>query len=196
MFKKEKCAVFSCLGLGDGLIALVLSNNLMMNDCEVITYHPSLNGLQPWFPTLPIRPFPSLTSLDAELSNYDRFFIFYEKTEWMQAVIQKCLTSFRSKTYVLNPIATANCDYPFWEEGKFDGRKSLVDNLYLFCKDILKLKLASRTNGISPLPGLSFRKEKQRIVIHPTSSREGKNWPREKYLLLSQKLKNNGFEPA
>ncbi len=80
-----RSAVFSCLGLGDGLLALELANNLHLNGDEVVTFHPFLQGLQGWLPHLPIRPFPPV------LEEFDRFFIIYEKTPWMEAVIQTCL---------------------------------------------------------------------------------------------------------
>src|SRR5690348_18510042 len=41
----QHCAVFSCQGMGDGLISLVLSNNLHLNGAEATTFHPFLNEL-------------------------------------------------------------------------------------------------------------------------------------------------------
>src|SRR5579883_972132 len=122
-----RIAIFSCLGLGDGLLTLVLANNLHLHGHETVTFHPSLSALQEWFPHLPIQPFPPT------LSPFDRYFIFYEKSPWMQSILSECLSNHRARTTVLNPIATPNTDYPYWEEGRFDGNLPFAENLYRFC---------------------------------------------------------------
>lgn len=183
----NKCAVFSCLGLGDGLIALVLSNNLRLNGWKVTTFHPFLSGLQNWFPQLPIRPFPS------EIEPFDRYFIIYEKTPWMQKVLAQCPPE---KTTILNPIATKNRDYPYWENGRFDGTRPFVENLYNFSHDVLKFAVATRSNGIVVPDHVQPRRFPQRIIFHPSSSRPGKNWSQEKFLRLADALKQKGFQPS
>ena len=113
--KRMKSAIFSCLGLGDGLIASVLANNLQLNGSTVTLFHPFLKQLQSWFPSIEISPFPPVE----QLSRFDAFFFFYEKTEQMQKILQHCETHYPLQTKVLNPIATLNQDYPYWEMGKF-----------------------------------------------------------------------------
>jgi heptosyltransferase III len=194
--KGERCAIFSCKGLGDGLIALVLSNNLQQNDVQTTTFHPFLQGLQSWFPHLEMTSFPQIADIPACLESYDRFFIVYEKSPWMQAILTECLARFRSKTTVINPIATPNKDYPFWEEARFDGTRSFVDNLFQFSQNRLKLSKTTRENGILPPASLQANRYPNRIVIHPTSSRPGKNWDQVKYMQLAQALEKRGIEPA
>jgi heptosyltransferase III len=188
----RRCAVFSCMGFGDGLIALVLSNNLQLNGYGVTTYHPFLRGLQGWFPHLPLRPFPSID----ELQDYDRFFIFYEKSPRMKAILEHCEKHYPDKTTVLNPIATPRRDYPYWEGGRFEGNRPFVENLYLYCKDILKFPVASRSNGVHVPEGIKPRRYEKRVIFHPMSSRLGKNWSPKKFLLLANKLEKRGFEPV
>ena len=126
-----KIAIFSCAGVGDCLLTLILSENLRRAGHEVVTFHPFMQELQAWFPELPIRPFPP------QYEEFDQFFVVYEKSTWMNEVLQTCLTNYRKETIVLNPIATPNRDYPYWEEGRFDGRFSFADNLVTFCQTIL-----------------------------------------------------------
>jgi heptosyltransferase-3 len=187
-----RCAVFSCLGMGDGLIALVLSNNLHLNGSAVTTFHPFLSGLQSWFPHLPIQAFPSLD----QLKEFDRFYIFLEKTAWMQEILRFCLQNCRERTTVLNPIATPNCDYPYWEEGRFNGTRPFVENLYTYCKEILKFTVVTKSNGICIPDTVQSGRFKERVVIHPSSSREGKNWTKEKYIQLARQLKGRGRTPS
>ncbi len=185
----KRCAVFSCLGLGDGLIALVLSNNLRRNGAEVTTFHPFLEGMQEWFPGLPLRRFPPVS----ELASFDTFFLFYEKTAWMQEVLEMCQKQWPEKTFVLNPIPTENRDYPYWEVGQFDGRLPLVDNLVTFCERRLQLRDVVKANGICAPK--EIERVPRRVVVHPAGSRVSKDWPQEKYLALADLLQKEGYEP-
>ncbi len=192
----ERCAVFSCLGLGDGLIALVLSNNLHLNGKAVETFHPSLSGLQAWFPHLPIRPFPSEQERKSLLASFDKFYIIYEKTPWMQGILEECQRLYPDRTVVLNPIATSRSDYPYWEGGKFDGNRPFVENLYAYCKNHLGFTVVTKSNGIAVPENLCQRQFEKRVIFHPGSSRPGKNWSQEKFLQLAGHLKDRGFLPA
>ncbi|MBI2743029.1 MAG: hypothetical protein HYX48_03850 [Chlamydiales bacterium] len=193
---RKRSVVLSCLGLGDGLISLILSNNLHLNGDHVTTYHPFLSGMQSWFPGLPIRPFPALEELSIELEQCARIFIFYEKSPWMQAIIAHCELNHPKKTTILNPIATPNTDYRYWENGKFDGNLPFADNLYLFCRDQLKLEKTSKSNGIHPPAEAAHGRYPNRVLLHPTSSRPGKNWPEEKFIKLNERLKKLGYRPV
>ena len=186
-----KSAVFCCLGLGDGLLSLILANNLKENGHEVTTFHPQLSQLESWFPGQSIQSFPSVQ----ELAGFQRIFIFLEKTPWMQVILNECLSKYRSITTVINPIATPNTDYPFWEECLFNGSNSFADNLSTFCKTVLQLEKTTKENGVKIPSGLVAKRFPQRVILHPTSSKEEKNWPREKYLALATKLKEKGYDP-
>ncbi len=183
----ENIAVLSCMGLGDGLISLILSHHLQRSGKKVTTFHPFLAGMQSWFPHLPIAPFPEKEAF----TEFDRIFLFYEKSPWMQEILKTYPQAF-----VLNPIATPNQDYPYWENGKFDGNIPFAVNLARFCTDILGLENVGLHNGMTPPLGLLPRKEKKRVVLHPMSSRPGKNWPKEKYLELARRLQQDGFQPV
>ncbi len=188
-----KVAIFSCLGLGDGLLALSLAHNLEKNGRQTTTFHPFLQEAQSWFPHLKISPFPKLISPD--FFSFDHYFILYEKSPWMQQILDYCLEHLRGVTTVLNPIATPNKDYPFWQEARFDGRRSFAENIAIFCQNILHLPAVEKSNGITPPKELMFQKYPQRVVIHPTSSREGKNWARPKFLQLARVLEKKGYDP-
>ncbi len=220
-------------------MTLVLSHNLREQGHQVETFHPFLSELQPWFPGLPLRPFPSIPNVfqklefqhnrrakfepgeadDADgfkvrdtgtgedpflkhvryianLDRFDRFFIFYEKSPWMQEILATCEKEYREKTFVLNPIATPNRDYPYWEVGEFDGRIPFVENLRRFSQNKLHFSEAVIHNGITLPKGVISRKYPKRVVLHPTSSRPGKNWPQEKFLTLATLLEEEGFEPV
>lgn len=186
-----KSAVISCLGLGDGLLALVLSNNLKINHRSVDTFHPFLDQLQNWFPHLPIAPF---SGEDALLATYQEFFFIYDKK--MDKVIERCYREYPQSTYVLNPIATPKCDYRYWDVGRFNGKFPFADNLMHFCQNVLKLDHATKKNGIQIPNNLTPQRFPKRVVIHPSSSRPSKNWPKGKFIELCKELEKEGFEPA
>jgi hypothetical protein len=191
-----KCAVFSCLGLGDGLISLVLSKNLSKAGHDVTTYHPFLSGLQEWFPFSKIVAFPQKGYFDEELRSFDKIFIFFEKTPSMSEVISFCKAHLSDKTVIINPIATAKTNYTYWENARFNGTVPFADNLQMFCRDILLLKDAGKENGITPPSGYQKGQFSKRVIIHPTSSRVGKNWPKNRFLLLAKVLEKKGYEPV
>lgn len=173
-------------------MTLVLSHNLRKQGCQVETFHPFLSELQSWFPQLPLLPFPSVATLD----RFDRFFIIYEKSPWMQEILTHCEKHHPEKTFVLNPIATPKRDYPYWKVGEFDGRLTFVENLKRFSHNKLHFPEAVMENGIQLPEGVFPRKHSKRVILHPTSSRPGKNWPEEKFLALAAMLEKERFEPV
>ncbi|NGX37876.1 MAG: hypothetical protein K1000chlam2_01042 [Chlamydiae bacterium] len=183
-----KCAVIPCIGLGDGLIASVLSHNLAGAGHQVDTYHPLMGHLEAFFPKLSFLPRPKEADF---LKSYDHVFFIYEKLPWMQALLDQ----YPEKTTILNPIATPNRDYLYWEQGRFDGNLPFVDNLVTFCRERLGIENADKDNGIQIPPSVERKKYPQRVVLHPTSSRAGKNWSKDKFIRLAHKLKKSGFEP-
>jgi len=176
-------AIFPCIGLGDGLISNVLAHNLALAGHKVTVYHPILPHLETLFPGLSFEKRP------ADLPLADHYIFFYEKLPWMREVIEKA----GDKAIVLNPIATPNRDYPFWEEGEFDGRIPFTQNLIDYLKKKWGIENPVLENGIQLSTSQKYPK---RVIIHPTSSREGKNWCQKKYLRFANQLNNAGFEPA
>jgi hypothetical protein len=164
-----------------------------MNGNDVVTVHPALESLQSWFPHLPLEPLSSLKLED--FASYDKIFLFHEKTARMLQIQEYCLKHHPKKIVVLNPIATFKKDYPFWENGKFDGSKTFVDNLVHYCTNELRLKDVTKSNGLTVPSGALLRKIPKRVVIHPTSSQEQKNWPWEKFASLARSLEAEGWEP-
>jgi hypothetical protein len=188
-----RIAVLSCLGLGDGLISLVLSNNLQKQGHEVTTIHPFLHSLQEWFPHLPIAPRREFSF--PHYLNYDKIFLFHEKTTEMLEWQYFFAKNFPEKLIILNPIATLRQDYPFWENGRFDGAHSFVENLHNYCRNSLNIPDATKNNGIVIPSSIQQKKYPHRVVIHPTSSKASKNWTWKKFTALSKKLEEAGWEP-
>lgn len=173
------------------MISLVLSHNLQRAGNEVVTFHPFLSKMQPLFPHLPLAPFPS----KEECLKFDQIFIFYEKSPEMKEILDFCEEKMKEKTLVLNPIATFKNDYPYWENGKFDGRLPFAENLKRFCEQELGVKDPVLANGITLREGLVRARYPKRVAIHPSSSKPDKNWTLDKFLVIARQLKQRGYEP-
>lgn len=186
----NKFGIFSCAGVGDCLLIGIVAENLRRAGHSVTLFHPIMREMQAWFPHVDMRPFPP------SYEEFDQFIVVYEKSPWMHEVLHHCLTHARERTIVLNPIATPNRDYPYWEEGQFDGRLPFADNLVLFCENILRIPGAVKANGLVLPQGVALRSKPKQVAIHPTSSRPGKNWPKRKFLKLTEGLVKRGFEPV
>ena len=87
----NRCLVVSCKGLGDGIIALTLSNNLYLNQNEVVTFHDGgLFHLQSWFPHLPIEKFPGISAISCIVQNFDQIYVFHDSVDpFIQALIKE-----------------------------------------------------------------------------------------------------------
>ena len=187
----KKCAVFTSKGLGDGLIFLLVSNNLKINGFDVVTYHEFLKELEPWFGGIKIEKYPRKDKICSILSKYDLVIINTDSREINEVVQKQAIKLLPKSTYLLHATTCKGKNLP----GNYylDRQKTLVSNLYDFCENELKLKNLKKENGINPPDNLTYRKYKKRIIIHPTSTTDEKNWPMNKYIKLSHKLKKAGF---
>ena len=72
----------------------------------------------------------------------------------------------------------------------------MADNIARAIAQLLKKQTGSKDNGITVPHGLIHRYYGQRVVIHPTSSLQSKNWHRSSFLKLAHSLEKKGFEPV
>jgi len=194
-----KCAVISCPGLGDGLVSLVLSNNMHLNGWEVITYHEKfLMQLQPWFPHLPIRAFPDQTEIPNLLTTFDKIFVSYSSSStFVQELIKEGKKQERGKLIVLNPSYSKSVGkQPFYEDTFFSPKITVVRNIEIFCHKLLQLSKSTKSNGLIVPYDLQHRQHIKRVILHPTSAKKGKCWEQKKYVKLALQLKQKGYEPV
>jgi len=190
--------VFCHNGLGDGVNCLVLSNNLHLNGWKVDTYQNAIGSMQNWFPHLPVQPYPPLEALPRILNSYDFFFVVQNDTDpFVLQLIQEGKRRFpdRLKVIYLYP-SKGIVNEPYYTDCLTDPTASIADNMRHLCEKILHLPKLTRSNGFIPPDGLHFKKYPKRVVIHPTSSRLSRNWPKEKFIEMADDLKAKGYEPV
>ena len=192
-----RAGVFCHNGLGDGIVSLVLSNNLQLNGWSVDTYQNTMGSMQPWFPHLPILSYPGVESVSQILSSYDWLFVVHDdSSEFVQKLIQEGKRRIPDQLKVIYLYPSKNIvNEPYYLDAQIEPSLSVAENLRLFCERILHLPKITKSNGIIPPAELVYRKQSHRVAIHPTSSREGKNWPRHKYIQLARHLKTRGYHP-
>lgn len=184
-FEKKSCckktlrfAVYCARGLGDALLSMIVANNLRKEKHEVTIYSDALNGLQNFFSDIIIRPWLSENLNPAELkrefSPYDRI---------VSADYTPILDRLKGEEKLL-----------VFEEKNFDKTKSMVENLMICCKKNLSISHVTKETGICIPKKFSYRSCSKRVIIHPTSMDQKKNWPQKKFFLLAKKLQREGFQ--
>ena len=186
-----RAGVFFHNGLGDGVNGLVLSNNLQLNGWKVDTYQNSIGSMQNWFPHLPVQSYPKVDQLPRVLNEYDWYFVVQNDTdEFVLKLIQEGKRRFpeRLKVLYLYPSKFI-VDEPYYTDCLTNPKATIAENMRHFCEKILHLPKITKSNGFIPLEGLIYKKYPQRVVVHPTSARPTRNWPREKFVKLALHLR-------
>jgi hypothetical protein len=192
-----KAAIFSSKGIGDGLVSLILSHNLHLNGYEVLTFHNgNLKDFQSWFPHLKIEKYPKIEKIEKILKDFSKIFISHDSSnDFVQKLIHLGKKKYKEKVLVMNPSWSKNFKRVlFYEDCFFKNDISMVENIFLFCRDVLNLKKAARVNGMKCPYDLVHRKVLKRVIIHPTAATKGRSWGKKKFLKLARKLKKRGFE--
>ena len=183
-----RIAVISAQGIGDALILSIASRHLQGLGHEVTTFSRHLPLFRNWL--IPGRYEPvlkDLGSFDAIILQHDNSPLAKEIVALRPTVaVYIFYTNYRTSKH--GPLLEG-FDFPF------DETRSMVENTVQGLK-VLFGGNVQKFNAIYPPPGLIFRKHPKRIVIHPTSTSEEKNWPREKFLQLAHALEKKGFEPV
>lgn len=191
-----KAGLFCHNGLGDGINCLVLTNHLHLNGWKVDTYQNTIGSMQNWFPHLPVMPYPKMEELPHILAKYEWFFIVQNDTdEFVKALICEAKKINPDKTKVLYLYPSPNIiKEPYYLDCLTNPTQSIAENMRIVCRDVLKLPKITTGNGFIPADDLIQNKFPKRIVIHPTSARPTRNWPKERFVKLALHLRKIGFD--
>jgi len=192
----QTAAVFCHNGLGDGVNCLVLSQTLHLNGFQVDTYQNTLGSMQTWFPHLPVQPYPSLDELPRVLNTYDWYFVVHnDANEFVRQLIAEGKRRFPEKIKVIYLYPSPNIvNEPYYADCLTDPTLSVAENLRNLARNVMHLPRTAKGNGFVVPEGLVFRKYPKRIVMHPTSGKVSKNWPKNKYVKLALHLQHFGYQ--
>jgi hypothetical protein len=188
---KNRAAIITSSGLGDGLIMLIIAKSLKSLGYSVFIFNDLLTSLQPLFNFLTFKKNRNFNL--SFLKNFDLIILQNDNSEKSKKIIS--FRNFLKKLKVLYPSYNKNKHFPLEKEDFVCNYPlPLADNVSIFCKDHLSSS-NSKDIGISLPKNLIHKKHKKRIIIHPTSSDVFRNWSQKKFINLAKKLAKQGFEP-
>lgn len=217
---RARIALVAFSSLGDGLLYLMMAENLRLNGYQLTYYGDIGHQLRHWLPQLDIRPYPPRDGFDAALADYDLAIVsppqFLRdrmddrlldalRRKWL-LVCQRAPASWR---HDLTATLAASRPPEIVAElaGLLDGggpirfRKfadeSVVDITLAYLRERMHLARLTRQVALTPPAGLAHRRHRRRIVVSPDSAwPRRKDWPPQAFLRLCRALRARGDEPA
>lgn len=177
----KTAAVIPSKGIGDALLMMIASHHLLKAGYHVITYHPQLPELQRWFPEHHFEKYPP-----EDLSHFDFVIFENDNSPRIQKLPQGSIFYPTYNALKHGPLSQLDC--------VFNPDLPMADNIAQAIAQLLQLPGVSKDNGFIPPKDILHRSNERRIVLHPLSTKEEKNWPKEKYLKIAADLKKNGYE--
>ncbi|MGB6977417.1 MAG: glycosyltransferase family 9 protein [Gammaproteobacteria bacterium] len=174
---RQKVAFVMSPRLGDSLLSMVVVHNLLAQQVPIDVFGNYVYALRRWFPKVPIYPFPQEAKCRQVLADYDVLLHAYRKD------------------VLLNAPEWHPCAIVFDESPSYRQRIPMPDIQVAVCREQLYLAKATRNNGIIVPDGLIHRRFPKRVVIHPMSYEEHKNWLPSKFVQLAQQLQKKGYQP-
>lgn len=192
---KHKALIICKKGIGDSLQHLIVAYSLMKNGYEVEFFSNSLQPLKNLFSFVKISPISDEMLIEEKINKTSLIVIKSDHDADIQAVMALAKKQKQISSWILHPTTCKSRgklpgDFPL------DPTQSMVENLQKFCTEALHLQDVNSFNGIEIPTEWSRKKFPKRVVIHPTSSNEKRNWPSRKFLTLCKRLKANGFDPV
>jgi len=182
-----KAAVICSKGLGDGLMMMVASYNLLLKGYSVTTFQDSLHQLQSYFPNQYFAKKEIITSLD----KYDLIILQNDNSPFAFDLIKR----YRDKIHTLYANYEKDKHPPLDPRDRvFDRGLPLVTNIGLSMASILGNVDPIIENGMVVPKDLGYRKHAKRVMIHPTSTSPSRTWSRDKFLKVAKKLTKKGYE--
>ncbi|HEY2810303.1 MAG TPA: glycosyltransferase family 9 protein [Rhabdochlamydiaceae bacterium] len=197
-----KVAVLPAKGIGDALLMMIASHQLLLTGCEVTTFHNSFSPFGPWFPGHKFASLPPRDALIETLFAFDKIIVQNDNSP--------SITLLRSAFGVSSPANSQakpklSIFYPSYISSKhgslspfdqvFLPHLTMADNLERAVSHLLSQPV-SKDNGITPPSSLVHRKYDKRIIIQPTSSVAERSWLPERFFSLAEKLQRKGFQPV
>ncbi len=179
-------------GIGDALITSIAAHSLRKAGHQVSIFSTHLKS----FGSLLEKGeyLPLTQDWENALAPFDAVILQHEDTLRARKII-----SLRNKGFLIYVIYTnyrtskhgpliEGLDYPV------DENKPMVHNLCQAMRSLFGIDADGQNCLQKKLP-LLHREQKKRVLIHPTSTREDKNWLKNRFLKLGNKLESLGYEP-
>jgi heptosyltransferase III len=195
---KKKAAILCAEGLGDSLNMMIAGYALFKHGYQVTTFSNQLPFLHQWLPRDQIfTNKPEKKDFENILSSFDLVVLQHENSDKAKFVkslaaakkIKKLITFYHNYRTTKHPPLVPGLDFAF------DEKISVADNVASAMQSFLNLPYPSKAIGLIVPTGLQHRRYKKRVILHPTSARDVKNWSRKKFFKLGRQLAHEGFDP-
>jgi heptosyltransferase-3 len=192
----KKAAIIPAQGVGDSLLLLIGAHTLRLQGFAVTFYDVRIQELKSWLPPYTFCAKMSSAPLE-ELQTFDLIILQHDNTP-----LAKELLTLREN----NKLPSLVSFYPSYKTGKHphlsprdyvcSSAIPIAENIAIFTSQLLNIEKISKDNGLSPPSHLIRSKEPMKVLLHPGSSHEDKNWPLKCYLHLAKALEKKGFTIA
>lgn len=190
-----KAHILPARGIGDALLMQIVAYRLAQEGYEVITYHSALQELKGWFEHGLF--FPSFSLDHLPFSKEDMIIVENDNSNRCKRLVELRHEGLLPHVHMLYPTYLLSKHGPLTSQDcVFDPSLSMAENIAIASCKLWNFVGVSRNNGLTAPSHLIYRKAKSRVIIHPTSSQQEKNWTKTKFQTLAQKLLDKGFTPV
>jgi ADP-heptose:LPS heptosyltransferase len=216
---KASIALVSYDTLGDGLIHLMMADNLQRNGFDVTCYGNIACQLRAWLPELRLMPYPPADKIEAELSSYD-FAIVILPGFIHAGMDEAAIARMRENWLLITQRAPRDWHFDHTETvrrkvspEKFRqlhgllqcsaslrfckfANESAVTMAMRYMQEQMRLENVRKRPALVVPNTLRHRRYAKRVVVSPDSAvPEKKNWRPAAFLLLCRRLQTLGYTP-
>ncbi len=190
-----KAALISKYTIGDGLLSMIIAYHLFECGFDVTVYNSLIHQLKDWFFSCTYKDIPSDDLLEKELQGYDVIIVIEHKASYFKKLKKLRENITFPRTFFIYPTLKKS-KHIFLNDNDivFDSKKSMTTNMSYAVGKILHITDSTKDNGINPPCYLIKNKYEKRVLIHPTSNTESKNWKKSKYIKLYKILQKKGYD--
>lgn len=184
--------ILSAKGIGDALLMMVTAHQMDLSGYKVIFFHEQASHIASLFPHIEIIPYPEMKTLLEIITNSSLTILQNDHGE------RACtLFNERMKNNQLPLIGFFPKKSPYFMKGDFyfTPQSPILKQIARATATLLGNQSAKPENGIIISPNHIYRRSPRRVILHPTSGDEKKNWSLESFISVAKKLKKLGFEP-
>jgi len=179
----KKAALFPTVSLGDSLIFTIIADSLKEMGYEIDFYHDVFYQMSNWFKDYNFKKLEDLQDLET----YD--LVYFQNDD------KKRTKEFIEKNKLLKTISIIYFRYKESKHGPLSSNDIALKGNEPIAKELLKI-FQSKKNNLTIPDNLVFKKEKKRVIIHPSSGNIKKNYSKKKLLKFCRNIQKKGFEPV
>lgn len=185
-------AILSAKGIGDALLMMICAYQFYEKGYKVTFFHPGYELLKPLFPWANLLPYPQAQDLADHSHQYECIIMQNDNSSYAYELFQLRRESRIDNLLVF--FSKPSKEY-LEQDFMFNSSLSMVQNIAQASANLLGNEFIKKDNGIYISANHIYKRYPSRILFHPTSANEQKNWPIHKYLRLANYIEEQGYFP-